>query len=667
MRRILKFGGILLVLLVGAVLALPFIIPHDFIAGQLKAAVKAETGRTLAIGEAPKLVFWPDFAVTLKDVRLSNPPGLFEGQVAQMDELRIRVEVRSLFKRVLDIKELHLIRPQLSLVIDGEGRPNWNMSKYENPPDGGGGPGLETGSIAPITIENGDVRFLDERSGKVFMAQDVDMTVTVSSLTGPVAVKGSLSTLGERIALAFGAKAPTALATTGSPMSLTVKSKRLDFAFSGQALMRDGLVLDGTIKAETGSVRDLARWASIDVPDGPGFGPAEVNGRLAFTPNAVKLGKARVTLDGLTAQGDFSLTLAARPFVTANLGFDVIDVNRYLPPRAEAPPPAAGWSSALISFAGLNSIDGKLRLTANSLVYRDLKTGRIAIDAAVKNGRLDAALNQISLYGGTAQGRLILDGAGKMPALQATLDAKGFDGLRLLRDYAGLERFEGTAGATVNLAAKGGSQLELISSLKGTAAFSLAKGAIRGIDIEAMVKGVATNVLTGWHQGPDARTPFESLSASFTVNNGIAATNTLNFVSPVMTVKGGGVIDLPRQTLNLKVSPTLVFAEAQGLDLAGLAVPIIVKGPWAAPRIYPDIAGILENPEAAYNTLRKLVGEGTTASLKEKGQEIKQQVKDKVSDEIGKALGDDAAGQEASDVIEGQGQKLLKDLFGNDE
>jgi AsmA protein len=248
-----------------------------------------------------------------------------------------------------------------------------------------------------------------------------------------------------------------------------------------------------------------------------------------------------------------------------------------------------------------------------------------------------------------------------------TLAAKGFDGLRLLRDYAGLERFEGTAGATLNVSAKGRSQLELISSLRGTGAFSFANGAIRGIDIEAMVKGVAANILTGWRQGPDAKTPFDGLSASFTINNGIAATNNLNFVSPVMSVKGSGVIDLPRQALNLKVSPTLTLAEAQGLDLAGLAVPIIVKGPWANPQIYPDIAGILENPQAAYDTLRKLVGEGTTASLKEKGQAIKQQIKDKVSDQIGKALGDDAAGQEAGEIIDDQGQKLLKGLFGNSE
>jgi AsmA protein len=666
MWRILKFGGILLVLLVGAVLALPFIIPHDFIAGQLKEAVKAETGRTLTIGEAPRLVFWPDFAVTLKDVHLSNPPGLFEGQVAQMDEMRIRVEVRSLFNRILDIKELHLIRPQLSLVIDGDGRPNWIMSRDGNPEEGGG-PSLETGSIAPVTIEDGDVRFLDERSGKAFMAQNVDMTVTLGSLTGPVVVKGSLTTLGDEIALAFAAKAPAELATTGSPVSLSVQSKRLDFTFAGQALMRDGLALDGTIKAEASSLRDLARWAKVALPDGPGFGPAKVNGQLSFTPKALKLSKTRVTLDGLAAQGDLGLTLAGRPSLTATLGFDVIDLNRYLPPREDAPPQAAGWSGALISFAGLGAIDGKLKLTANSLVYRDLKTGKIAIDAAVKNGRLNAALNQISLYGGTAQGRLILDGASQVPALQMTLDAKGFDGLRLLMDYAGLERFEGTAGATLNLSARGRSQLELISSLKGTGSFNFTNGAIRGIDIEAMAKGVAANILTGWRQGPDARTPFDALSASFTVNNGIAATNSLNFVSPVMSVKGSGIVDLPRQALNLKVSPTLTLAEAQGLDLAGLAVPIIVKGPWAAPQIYPDIAGILENPQAAYDTLRKLVGEGTTASIKQKGEEIQKQVKDKVSDEIGKALGNDEAGQEAGKIIEDQGQKLLKGLFGNGE
>src|SRR5436309_1409026 len=64
---------------------------------------------------------------------------------------------------------------------------------------------------------------------------------------------------GDEIKLAFSAKAPGALATVGSPLTLNVKSKRLDFGFSGHALMRDGLALDGTITAATGSVREIGR------------------------------------------------------------------------------------------------------------------------------------------------------------------------------------------------------------------------------------------------------------------------------------------------------------------------------------------------------------------------------------------------------------------------
>ena len=32
----------------------------------------------------------------------------------------------------------------------------------------------------------------------------------------------------------------------------------------------------------------------------------------------------------------------------------------------------------------------------------------------------------------------------------------------------------------------------------------------------------------------------------------------------------------------------------------------MIDGPWAAPRIYPDIAGILDNPDAAYAKLKEM-------------------------------------------------------------
>jgi hypothetical protein len=38
-----------------------------------------------------------------------------------------------------------------------------------------------------------------------------------------------------------------------------------------------------------------------------------------------------------------------------------------------------------------------------------------------------------------------------------------------------------------------------------------------------------------------------------------------------------------------------------------LPVPIVIEGAWSAPRIYPDIQGILDDPAKAYGALRKLI------------------------------------------------------------
>src|SRR5262249_47629757 len=34
--------------------------------------------------------------------------------------------------------------------------------------------------------------------------------------------------------------------------------------------------------------------------------------------------------------------------------------------------------------------------------------------------------------------------------------------------------------------------------------------------------------------------------------------------------------------------------------------PVVLSGPWSSPKIYPEIQGILDNPEAAYGKLREM-------------------------------------------------------------
>ena len=59
----------------------------------------------------------------------------------------------------------------------------------------------------------------------------------------------------------------------------------------------------------------------------------------------------------------------------------------------------------------------------------------------------------------------------------------------------------------------------------------------------------------------------------------------------------------------------MLTTEGQGraADPVGLGIPVVIDGPWAEPRIYPDMQGILDNPDAAYSKLKEM-GKGLFGS-----------------------------------------------------
>src|SRR5262245_65313676 len=72
---------------------------------------------------------------------------------------------------------------------------------------------------------------------------------------------------------------------------------------------------------------------------------------------------------------------------------------------------------------------------------------------------------------------------------------------------------------------------------------------------------------------------------------------------------GAGTIDLGTKQIGFRVEPKLVMTtEGQGRagDPVGLGIPVMIEGPWGEPRIYPEMQGILDNPEAAYGKLKEM-------------------------------------------------------------
>ena len=145
--------------------------------------------------------------------------------------------------------------------------------------------------------------------------------------------------------------------------------------------------------------------------------------------------------------------------------------------------------------------------------------------------------------------------------------------------------------------------------MSGTAFVVFQDGAIRDLNIAKMIRSLTSGTLSGWQEGRDQTTDLTQLSASFRVEQGQATTNDLTLAGPLVRMTGAGTVDLPAKTLAFRVEPKLVMTtEGQGsaANPVGLGIPVAIEGPWAEPRIYPEIAGMLDNPDAAYAKLKEM-------------------------------------------------------------
>ena len=74
----------------------------------------------------------------------------------------------------------------------------------------------------------------------------------------------------------------------------------------------------------------------------------------------------------------------------------------------------------------------------------------------------------------------------------------------------------------LDIRSSGASEQQLVQGLNGTASYEFIDGAIRGINIPQMLRGLSVETLLGWQENPSEKTDFSSLAASFQIDKGIA-------------------------------------------------------------------------------------------------------------------------------------------------
>ena len=232
-----------------------------------------------------------------------------------------------------------------------------------------------------------------------------------------------------------------------------------------------------------------------------------------------------------------------------------------------------------------------------------------AIDATLTSGVLKAQVSNLGAYGGNANGDVTIDASTANPAFTLRADLTGVRALPLLKGLADFDKLDGKLQAKINVRSSGNSQRAIMANMSGTTFAVFQDGAIKGLNVAQMIRSLTASTLSGWQESSEQATDLSQLSASFKIDKGQAQTTDLNLVGPLVKMTGVGTIDLGTKQIGFRVEPKLVMTtEGQGRasEPVGLGIPVMIEGPWGAPRIYPEMQGMLDNPEAAYAKLKEM-------------------------------------------------------------
>jgi len=531
--------GILGLLLLVIAAAVVFVLSFDAnrYKPQIERLVHEKTGRTLKLQGALEAAIWPSLGAKVAGVTFSERGS--EQQFVALDNAHASVALLPLLRGQVVVDRIRISGLKAQIVKQKDGRFNFS-DLLEAKPEGGkpaakGGKPAEKGggpvafNVAGIDIDKSAIAYRDLASGQEYSVSEVKIST------------GRLSENAE-------GKLQVHMLAKGNNPPLAVKLElatdyKLDLP--GQQAALDKLSLKLASKGEETSIK----------------------GRLGVT----KFSPPRYAFD---------------------LDIDKLNVDAYFPPEKAAASASAGEKPAQpakpaadtpVDLSALKDLDANGKLQIGALQVRGLKMANVKTEVKAAGGKLEAP-HSANLYEGTLSGTLGLQAEGRV-ALKDTLTGVAIG--PLLRDAAQQDKLEGKGNLALDVSAAGKSVNALKRALAGNAKVDLRDGAIKGIDIAAILRKARSAL--GQQQAQAAatteRTDFSEMTASFNIKNGVAHNEDLDVKAPLFRISGRGDIDIGNSSLDY-VTKAAVVATAKGQggaevdQLSGITVPVRLSGPF---------------------------------------------------------------------------------------
>jgi len=643
MRWVFRLIGLVIVML-AIVLGALFFLPGERIAKLAAEQISKATGRQVTMSGDTKISFYPILGVATGAVEIANAGWSDAGPIFTAESLKIGVEPTALFGGDIRITGLEAVGPQIRLERAADGRVNWELGVEGVAPSGqseGGAPA--TANRLSLTLDRALIKgayltYTDHGSGEVQAIRDMDFDLRWPDYDGratfdvvlrqagdPVTVSGHLEKVGAFIDGAV----------TDVVADIEGPGGRL--GFDGRAgLQPQSQGRFDIDMSDTGAFVAALDLGAVELPQG--FGARISGGADVTLTREMRLSLRNMTLDlgGNALSGAADIDLAGDvPRVNAQLNAGALDLSKLAGAdsnESDAASADTGWSRAPIDASGLALANGEVALVADSIDLGDLELGKTRTLMALDRSRAVFSLRELRAYDGLITGEFVANNRSGL-SVGGNMKAEGVNLERFLADAMDITRFAASASGEVEFLGVGQSVHAIMNSLSGKGSLRTGRGVISGIDLDRLMR---SGDVTG------GTTIFDAMSASFTMDEGNLYNRDLAMSLPLARAEGTGRVGLGARDIDYLFTPVLL----EGENSRGLAIPVRIEGPWASPRIKPDLEKALDlNLEAEREALEKEAEERLEREVQDRldvtpqeGQSVEDAVKDKIEDEVGREL-----------------------------
>jgi len=613
--RRLGIGLAVLVALGAAVFAgTTALISRDAVRVQTIDEIRAVTGLNPTLGGDATVTLFPRGSVSFADVVLGDAarPAL------TAERLTARLRFFPLLLGRVEIADVSLEHPTIDISLEANGRSNWSgliealaRSKANAP---------HVTAFTEIRIDGGTVTVHEPDHKLSETLDDMALSLAWPSISKTFGATGRFVWHGEPVdmSLALGDFA-AALAGNRSGLKVRLAAAPMKIAFDGAIGMKPTLKIDGTLAADSASLRDALIWTGQQPLPGGGFGRFSLKAVTDVVGGTIGMTNVNVELDGNAAEGVLNFATEGRKALQGTLAADTLDLTPYMSTVRLLSTNQHEWNNGRITLDGLSDTDIDLRLSAANVVMANAKMGRTAIAANLRGGQLTVTVGEAQAYGGVIKGSLALAKVDSGVDIKSQLQFADVDLESCLGQLFGLHRLEGKGTIALTVEGSGASVLAVTRTLNGTASLAGEHGALAGINVEQLLRRLERRPLSGGGEFRSGSTPYDKLAVSMKVAQGRVTVEDAKIDGAAVRLAMTGSASIPERDLDLRGSAALVTADRPGAP--PFELPFVVRGSWDDPIMLPDAEALIRRSGAAaplLNAVRERSTRDTVRSVIER-------------------------------------------------